>query len=184
MSIDETFVAYHEAGHAVAAFDQRLRYKYVSIIPDDKGSLGQVQLASFPEDFQPDIDVTLRDRLRIEKIVIINFAGSMAEAKYRGEEPEYGAECADDWKSAMDLASYACGSPEEEEAYVNWLFVRAKNMFNVPHIWQMVEGLAKELLVRKKIGYQTSREIMKEAAGFLKANLVDGKIVLSPYKRH
>jgi ATP-dependent Zn protease len=46
--------AYHEAGHAVAAYELRLPFRYVTIIPDEeKMTLGHIIYRGFGPDFHP-----------------------------------------------------------------------------------------------------------------------------------
>lgn len=179
MAVDETVVAYHEAGHAVAAFDQHLRYKYISIIPDDKGTFGRVLLSLHPDDSIFHIGY-LNDsgRLYFERRIVTYFAGYVAEAKHQDIELDFEGEYGADWENALEHAHFACGSFTEELAFAEWLFHRTVVMFKISHNWKMVEALAAELIKQKKIGYQASRKIMRDAARFPKLEIVDGKIVV------
>ena len=57
----ECATAYHEAGHAVAAFLLRRRLRRATIIPDED-SLGHIRTGRAPPTLQPDISTSLRDR--------------------------------------------------------------------------------------------------------------------------
>lgn len=179
MSIDETFVAYHEAGHAVAAFKHRIRYRYVSIIPDDSGTFGRVLLTLSSDDsiYYLD-DPTDSERCLFERRIITYYAGYVAEAKHQNIELDSRGDYGADWENAIEHARFACGSLEEEYAFAEWLFYRTIVMFRIPRNWKMVEALAAELLKRKKIGYIDSRRIMCKATESDQIKWVDGKLVV------
>jgi ATP-dependent Zn protease len=72
-------VAYHEAGHAVAAFLMRRRFKKVSIIPEGN-ALGCLDGCGWRSKQNPEYDDVARLRNRIEGQIIISLAGPVAEA--------------------------------------------------------------------------------------------------------
>src|SRR5688572_7838108 len=77
--------AYHEAGHAVASIALRRPLTEASISPsDEQNTLGHCSHPPHPPSFQPDIEVTTRDRLRIEAACIVFFAGGAAETRFLG----------------------------------------------------------------------------------------------------
>lgn len=123
--------AYHEAGHAVAYNTLRLRFKYVTIVPEqEKGWLGHI-LGDSPSHFTRDylesggmvgdalVDTVdkvavrrflwrlaarkRRARLDVERRVIGCLAGVMAEEKFTGEFNYEGAHS--DYTSFIDFAS-------------------------------------------------------------------------------
>jgi ATP-dependent Zn protease len=131
--------AYHEAGHAAAAFALRRAVRWVSIVPDEaRGTLGFCASRLMPG-FRPDLDRSPRNRAAVEREVIINFAGGIAEERFRGRKNRAGA--AGDVATAVDLASTVCGSIEETSAYLAWLHIRAKNLVNSPVHWPGIEAL-------------------------------------------
>ena len=73
--------AIHEAGHAVAAFSLGLRIKSVHVIPDED-VLGAVLHYPPGAWFQPDLELTDRVRLRIERHVMVSWAGTLSEQKW------------------------------------------------------------------------------------------------------
>ena len=93
--------AYHEAGHAIAAWRNYLTFKYVTIKPE-AGSLGHMLHNRLPKWFKPDIESTDRQRLHGERLIVTNFAGQIAEAKFRRRRPRYGMH--GDNQSDVDMA--------------------------------------------------------------------------------
>jgi ATP-dependent Zn protease len=73
--------AYHEAGHVVAHYVLRIGFRYVTIIPSGD-YLGHVKGCPYGKNFRPYIEVTLRMRDRLEKEIVIFFAGNEAEKKF------------------------------------------------------------------------------------------------------
>ena len=152
--------AYHEAGHAVAAFYMKRSFRYVTIEPEED-SLGHIMYKKFRDSFNPEIDPDREIRKPLEKAIITAFAGPIAEQIFSGRKNIIGAKS--DLRDALDYACYLCGSLEETEAYVNWLWIRTKNMIKQPAKWCSVEGLAEELLDCRKIGYMKARKIIKDS---------------------
>jgi hypothetical protein len=152
--------AYHEAGHAVAAFYMKRPFRYVTIEPDED-CLGHIMYKKFRDSFNPEIGSDREIRKPLEKAITTAFAGPIAEQIFSGRKNIVGAK--GDLRDALNYAFYLCGSPEETEAYVNWLWIRTKNMIRQPAKWCSVEGLAKELLDYRKIEYMKARRIIKES---------------------
>jgi len=145
---------YHEAGHVVACFLLKRRFKYATIEPDED-SLGHVLETRLPTSFRPDIDNGLRARAVAEKRILSLFAGEAAEARWRGKHNWRGA--AADYHKVANLTSYFCGDVEEEEAYARWLALRARNMVCSEVHWPLVEAVAGALLERNRLAYAEAR---------------------------
>lgn len=153
--------AYHEAGHALAAWKERLPISTISIIPDEDGTLGRVTHQAPPASFQPDIDAGLRVRDRIEKHAIVAFAGVEAERLVAARvSSESGAR---DRAGAAQLVAYLGGSVEEQRAYLQLLSVRARQLVRVPHLRVPLDALATALLDRRHISGPAARKILKES---------------------
>jgi hypothetical protein len=152
--------AYHEAGHAVAAFAMSKRFKKVSIIPiPDDNSLGRVSGCGWNSKLNPEIDEGVRLRHLVEAQIIIFLAGPVAEAKLTGRYNHIGA--SKDYAGAVSYADYVTGSSEETGAYINWLIEKTKNILSLYH-WNAVELLAGELIKHREIGYKATREIIRK----------------------
>jgi Peptidase family M41 len=152
-------VAYHEAGHAVAAYNLKRRFNYVTIIREDD-TLGQCRFTPY-KNFRPDIYSDNKTKARVEQAIVMLFAGAAAENKLAGKRNRAGED--DDFQKAVNLAASQCGSDEEVGAYLNWLWVRTRVLLDLPWLWAAVEALAQELLKYRKVSYQKACKIIKEA---------------------
>ena len=155
-------IAFHEAGHAVAAVLHRRGLRKATIVPDkESGTLGCVFTGRFGSRFKPDAHAGRKERDLIEGDVTVSLAGPVAEALASGRWNHVGA--SRDYHHAVDLLSYLCGG-RELQAYVNLLSVRTEAMFvNVDVHWRAVEQLAEVLLREKTIGGRRARAIIQEA---------------------
>jgi len=154
--------AYHEAGHAVAAFEMKRSFRHVTIEPDEE-SLGHIMYTKFRDSFRPDIDSYSKIRNPLEKAIITAFAGPIAEQIFTKRMGRIGA--SSDFCNAVNYVDRLCGSNEEALAYINWLWIRTKNMIRHPAKWCAVERLAEELLDCRRIRYKKARRIISEALG-------------------
>lgn len=154
--------AYHEAGHAVAAFLYGRRFLKISIIFDEKDfSLGRVIYPiTYWKGFAPD-GFKSNTRMRIEEEILKVFAGEVAEGLFSGRL---------NWRSSREhltsakkLARYVCGSQAEADAFVDWLWKREIHLMKDPPRRAAVQALAEELLQKKEIGYQEARQIIEKA---------------------
>ncbi len=152
--------AYHEAGHAVAAYVLRRRFTNLSIV-EDEYTLGRVSFAKHHPKFQPDVMSFDESRSQIERDVMISAAGDAAEFLLSGRHDWRGAH--QDTQNAHDMASYLCGDPEEETAYVRWLWIRTQNLLRQPIHWRAIEVLAAALLEQERIGQKEARVIIRDA---------------------
>ena len=152
-------ISYHEAGHAVAAFVMRMRFTHLSIIPDED-SIGHTMTSKL-RDFQPDVGRSRAGRDRYERYAMVSLAGLVAErlrigrVRYRTNHP--------DVVQAFYLCSNTCGSDEETQACINWLWERTKNLMKSGRQLAAVEALAKQLRVRRYTGEREACRIIKQA---------------------
>ncbi len=145
----EKATAFHEAGHAVAAYGLGIKLKKATIVPDLKNEYrGAVETVP-PKRFRADYDMTTRKRTIIEKQVMMSFAGGIAAKKYTGRFNRFGA--GEDHRQAVKLADCVTGSPEETEAYIKWLWIRTDTFVEVN--WKIIELVAAELLAKKTLSY-------------------------------
>lgn len=151
--------AYHEAGHAIVAFVTHRRFKYVTIVPKLQGNmLGHIMYGSLGKEFMPDLGIGHNLRYKVEREVILNFAGHAAESMFTGKRRTPGAGA--DFDSAATIAACVTGGFEETEAYINWLMARARGI--VRHYWGCVEALAEALMKQHTISYRETCTIIRE----------------------
>ena len=154
--------AYHEAGHAVAYYQLRKRFKSVSIIPDDEaGFLGRVVGYPPPESFRPDIEVDARGQRRIENELFVFVCGEAAERISSGRHNWKAS--GHDFHTAVNLASYIYCDPEVCGAWLNFMMISARQNLRLESVRPIVKALAEELLVQKHIGYKQAKAIMRQA---------------------
>jgi hypothetical protein len=156
-SVERT--AYHEAGHAVAAFLLKRPFLYISIVPDSE-SLGRVTYPdTYWNGFVPNA-ARIESRLRLEEEIIKVLAGEAAEGLFahrlRRRPREHRPR-------AIQLARAACQSEGELRAYITWLWERGVSLINEPSHRAAVEALALALLEKKEIPYCPAIQIMKDA---------------------
>jgi len=134
-------IAIHEAGHAVMAYLCGRRIGAMSAVRHGEilGELEYRGFTSFPA--RPLDDARARRKLETE--IMIALAGLAAEYLHRGPVDRRGA--ATDLQRALSIAQAATADPEEATAFVNWLFVRARNRLCVPACARAVKALAVEL---------------------------------------
>ena len=140
--------AYHEAGHAVAAFVLRLKIgrRGVSIVPDREKDL--VGLAHVPVQVQeqPDRAVSGRTRLHLEKQAIMCFAGDAAERKFDGRRRFGGHR---DYQHAAELLAPLATSWEQHDARIEVARLGARDI--VEATWSSIQAVAEELLRKKTL---------------------------------
>lgn len=167
--------AYHEAGHAVVAHYERVRYRYATIRPGED-SFGHVLFRHPGKWFQPDMEKDARHRGYIERVARVDFAGLAAEARFKGRHNWRGA--SHDLHDAVNLLDYICGSNEEVEAYVNLMRVQARGL--VEWHWNEVQAIADALLVRERL---TAAEIAEIIAAINRVKLAARLARWSPGER-
>ena len=160
--------AYHEAGHAVAAIENRVKLIRVSIIPDDDSS-GRCNY-TYPEwKGSPDSENNSKWRYRLEKLAIGTLSGMAAEGLYLGHDPEDGYE--DDQHRAICYLSYLTGSNEELGAYFEWIKRRARGLVRTPIVRLTIEAVAEVLLDKQVLSGTEVRAIRTVVLGRLMIGL-------------
>jgi len=151
--------AYHEAGHAVAAFQLGIRIgrRGVSIIPAKDGSLGLVDILKGFRG-RPDIMTSDRMRLGAEKQAIVSFVGEIAQRKFRPRSVRRDHGWSDRYKTT-DLMGYFVATDKELRAYLKWLHIRAELFVSSPYNWSLIEAVAAMLLERKRLSAEEVKDI-------------------------
>jgi hypothetical protein len=137
--------AYHEAGHAVMPYFLGVRLKKVSIVPG-KDYVGIVLLEKVVRGLAPEIDTSLRNFDRMEKLARIAIAGSIAQ-KIHAPRSHGGA--SSDHQTVVDIAFMLNGSSEAANAWIEWLKIRVKDALKTR--WVFVDTVARELVKEKEL---------------------------------
>ena len=139
--------AFHEAGHAVAAWHAGLKIHRATIVPTP-GKHGSVKHVSPLRGIHLDYDGSDRARLRAEADIVVCLAGPAAQRRHspRSWRSWHGAS---DHERAADLAMRFNGSDEATSAHLAWLAVVARDQ--VDSLWDLVERIARELVERRTL---------------------------------
>ena len=155
-SVELQAAAFHEAGHAVAAMECRVKLTKVSIIAD--GDHRGYCAVSIP-DWNPlsDRQVNSKMRYRLENLAIVALSGVAAEGLYLGHEPVGGFDS--DVDRAGDYLSRLSESDPEIRAYFRWIHQRAKILVGKPANKPVIERLAEALLEHGVLEQQAVRSV-------------------------
>lgn len=141
-------VAFHEAGHAVAAVFLNVPVKSATIVRGP-GYLGLVQYKNVLARVNPDTEgMSDRVRSRIERCIIVGLAGPLAQKRAfpRSLRKWHSHR---DYADACDLAVRVSGSAASATAFLKWLETRTGDLLDTR--WQCVERVAAELLRRNTL---------------------------------
>jgi len=154
-------IAIHEAGHAVMAYLCGRRVGAVSAVPhgEVRGQLEYRGFTSFPARWLDDA----RARRKLESEILIALAGLAAEYVHPGPVDHAGA--AADLARALEIALAATADPEEATAFINWMFVRARNRLRVPRCRRAIKALAAELAHRGSLTGPRARSLLRRSLG-------------------
>jgi ATP-dependent Zn protease len=153
-------IAYHEAGHAVAHFEFNQKIRKVTIVPNK-----EYDGCCFGYGTLPHLDVvriTPVIREKVEDRIIIYFMGILAERRFLGRSLSIQWTKLNDTREAVDLAFYLTGSVEQCNAYINWLYICAKDLLNSKEkTWKAIEAIAQELLKKKTLSGKEAFQIWR-----------------------
>lgn len=169
---DREAAAYHEAGHAVAAYHlgEPEDIEHVSIFPpDDHGHTGFIKLAPIRDRDLPENVGKVRDRLTVL------MSGWAAEEKATGKDCPGAA--SGDIAEAFPLyvdAGFADGSgtpaddgtiehQNDESLYTEWLD-KAREFMQTPEYWTEVEALKDELLEHGQLTGEEACNVIRDAS--------------------
>jgi hypothetical protein len=137
--------AFHEAGHTVVAYFLGVRLKKVSIIPG-KDYVGVVIHEKVVRGLAPEVDTSLRNFDRMEKLARIALAGDIAQKIHA---PRSGDGASSDRQTVADVAFRLNGSSEAASAWITWLKISVTDMLK--HRWAFVDAVAHELVRQKEL---------------------------------
>jgi hypothetical protein len=163
-----TLAAYHEAGHAVVAYDQGVRVHGISIVPDE-GRMGHVSIDTLllnrlAPTFQ--FNKGARNRFTMERHVMVLQGGRAAVHRLdttRKVPAETVNSEGSDHNIAMSLVKAFAAGEQEAEKYYQWLDARTEGIMGNPMRWFQVQTLAEALLEQEQLGARKVRMIVKEA---------------------
>lgn len=150
--------AYHEAGHAVAAWSLGYRPTLATIVSAAE-SAGQVRHENPFPGVNLEFDGSDWARLRVERAIIICLAGPIAQKRYRPSSWRnwHGAA---DYATATQLALRVCGSGELARAFLKWLDLRAGAL--VADHWPDIDRIAIALLNRGTLTHEEITSLVLE----------------------
>jgi hypothetical protein len=154
-----TAAAFHEAGHAVAAYHLHVRLRRLSIGPDEREALGWLDV------WLPHVTSGETENVRlaqaVERNIIVLLAGAQAEriGVRRSSCPSGGL----DFYEAVRRAGSICRTSKEVSAYLRWLQLRTRALVESPSWRQPIEVLATRLLERRQLGARETRAIIRGA---------------------
>lgn len=151
--------AFHEAGHAVAAYHLHVRLRGISIGTDEGGALGWLDLW-LPHVTSGEAE-NVRSAQAVERDIVVLLAGAQAEriGAGRSRRPAGGV----DFYEAMRRAGSICRTSEEMSACLRWLQLRTHALVESPTWRQPIEVLAGRLLERRQLGARETRAIIRAA---------------------
>ncbi|MHA1554171.1 MAG: hypothetical protein ACTSU0_07150 [Alphaproteobacteria bacterium] len=154
--------AYHEAGHAVAAWRCRVRTKSLSIVPEPDSAGRHIRHPYFGG-INLEIDSSPRAQRRVENMALVCCAGPAAQRRF---EPKrfriYHAQ--GDWYEAINLLSYLTDDDEVLSAHFKLIDLRARKFVAVPFNWMLIENLAAALLDRRQLTGKEVRAVLVDSA--------------------
>lgn len=163
-----TLAAYHEAGHAVVAYDQGVRVHGISIVPDE-GRMGHIAIDTLllnrlAPTFQSNKGAG--NRFTMERHVMVLQGGHAAVHLLEPVGKELAVTVngeGSDQNIAMSLVKAFASSDQEAEKYYQWLDARTEGIIANPMRWYQVKILAEELLEQEQLGARRVREIIRQS---------------------
>jgi hypothetical protein len=164
---DERAVAYHEAGHCVAAYRLRIPFtgrKALTIIPTDEYS-GRLVHHNILKNLE--WDNSDRNRLKMERNVQALLAGIEAQRRYDETSITYGEgfgnwDGGPDYHEAINLVScFASADPKETELCMELLRLRTRNLIQQDHNWKCICALSDALMERKVLSAKEAIAIIQ-----------------------
>jgi ATP-dependent Zn protease len=152
--------AFHEAGHAVAAYHVRVRVRRIAIGKSEPKELGWLELWLAPQTTANGIP-DMRTEHEIERSVIVLLAGSQAERMAVGRAKYLGSGL--DFYEAVRYAGYLCRTRAEMSAYLRWMQLRVRALVESPNWRRPIEALARSLLQRRALRAREARAIIRRA---------------------
>lgn len=173
-------VAFHEAGHAVMAYLQRIPFRRITIVPDPGAdTLGSVLLGAWPDWANPE-SIKYREKAALEyfqRRVRVDMAGQIAETHHLSRRVRFGLYR--DNCNAADGALHLCGGRNDTaQAMLDWLYLDTRDQLTAPAVWPSVQALAEALLDHRTMTSRAARSCIRSSIGRFSLNEQAG----SPHK--
>jgi len=156
---DKRSTAYHEAGHAVAKVHFGLKIKKATIV-EGEGYLGCVD-GRRATNRSIEYDDSGRVQLRAERDIIVSLAGVAAQREFMPQSVRR-HQWRSDFEHAMDLL-WRIASKKELPTYFKLLDIRSREFVKRRLIRAQIEGVAKELLIRKTMTGEQVKAVILDA---------------------
>ena len=155
--MDDQLTAFHEAGHAFAAFYLGAKVKSVSIDPDwDDG----------PKRYGDTIVLWSKrrftDREMAEKSAMVALAGPVAEMIFTEQpfHPATVAEWQNDWLMALQAMQHIA-EPQRRLASLEQTTVELYEVFREDHHWAAIGAIADHLLAHETLDWEMLQEAVE-----------------------
>ena len=147
-------LAYRQAGLAVALYTQGQPLPH--LVLDRPKTPAAVESGARGWE----IDLGSRARHRVELQIIALWAGPVAEARacFEDREPPQGWEAVREPMAA--LGRRVTRSPEENDAYLEWLRRRAVGLIDIPQVWSAIDALANALLEKGSLSPDEASDLV------------------------
>lgn len=155
----EERTAYHEAGHAIMAISQGFAIRKATIVATEE-TYGEVTRYATTMERRIEFDNSTFIVDRIEKLILIFYAGGIAQRKF-APRCKWKLRASGDHKKAAHLFSYICGLDEKAQYYYSRLLWRRTELA-VDFHWPEIEAVAAALLIEKRLTGKQVRAIMDE----------------------
>lgn len=141
--------AYHEAGHAVAAWLSGIKIESISIIPSAEDD-GRIVHANPLHGIKIECEGSDRGRLPAERLATVRLAGPIAQRIWnaRSWRSRHGAA---DFEQALNGIAAFSSSPRHCEAWLRAIEVATEDMLRLPEVWAIVAGVAELLMERRSL---------------------------------
>jgi ATP-dependent Zn protease len=160
--------AYHEAGHIVAAYLMGHELTSVTIIPSEN-ALGVAKSHPFTDDF--DVEkfslYDIKDYNLLFKLLVSSCAGQVAAHIASGRKDKIG--CYDDYEQVTELMFKFNLDDEMIKSLYKSSEIYTRQILEYQEVWELVESIAKKLLVKKELNHDDIFSIIEESVlfGFL-----------------
>ncbi len=161
-------VAYHEAGHAAAAWRLGIEFSEVTIVPAED-ALGYVRRSGvvFRKQVRETLELGGSDRsrawaqFRAERYAVYCFAGFAAQKRFDPRSAR-NSHARSDREAALEGLRFLY-PPDEIRLHWRILKMRAEAFVRGHGVWDAVTALAEALIARKTLSGEEAREIMLHA---------------------